>query len=95
VLGHRAEVFRSASAYLEWLGREAPDHGFLEIRTPGMDGVALLERIRERGLHFPVVALTGYPGDELAREVRDLGAPAGLTKSVSMDRLQVLLEVAA
>ena len=90
VLGHRAEVFKSASDCLEWLRGETPDVAFLDLRMPGMDGIALLERIRERGHRFPVFAITGYPGDELAREAQDLGAVAVLSKPVSMDLLQGL-----
>src|SRR6185369_12396800 len=88
VLGHRAAVFSSAADCLAWLDHETPDVAFLDLRMPGMDGVSLLEEIRQRGHHFPVYAITGYADESVAQEARDLGALAVVSKPVSIDQIQ-------
>ena len=94
ILGHEAEVFSSPSACLEWLETGSPDIALLDIRMPGIDGVSLLAEIREMGHTFPVVAITGYPGDKLVREVREMGAIAVAAKPVSMELLSGLVQLA-
>src|SRR3954449_3172642 len=94
ILGHEAEVFSSPSACLEWLETGSPDIALLDIRMPGIDGVSLLAEIREMGHTFPVVAITGYPGDALVREAREMGAVAVAAKPVTMELLSGLVQLA-
>lgn len=93
VLGHQPVIFTSASECLAWLEAESPDLALVDIRMPGLDGVALFEQIRTRGHQFPVVVVTGYPGDELAKEAAELGVLAVVGKPVSMDMLQRIVEL--
>lgn len=93
VMGHQAHVFSSPADCLAWLGTTPVDVAFLDMKMPGIDGVTLMEQIRLRGFRFPVVAITGYPADDMAREARELGALAVLTKPISMELLQGMVEV--
>ena len=55
-----------------------------DIAMPGMDGIALLKRIRQFDLDVPVVLMTGEPQLETAMEAIELGAFKYLAKPVPM-----------
>ncbi len=57
----------------------------LDLRMPGMDGLALLRAIKERWPECEVVVVTGYPSIESAKEAVRLGAYDYLMKPVVPD----------
>ena len=59
-----------------------------DINMPGMDGLTLLERIKQRFPNLPVMMVTAYGDDERRRRASDLGAAQFLTKPVDFDRLK-------
>jgi len=67
----------------------------LDVRMPGMSGMALLERLREQELPLPVIMLTGHADIEMAVRAMKLGAADFLTKPFSgqllLDRVQEVL----
>lgn len=85
VLQAEGAVLTTASSGEEALAKAVPGHFDLivsDIAMPGMDGYALLARLREAGLgEVPAIALTGFarPGDRkraLAAGFREhLGKP--------------------
>lgn len=54
----------------------------VDIRMPGMDGIALLREIKERWPESEVVVITGYPSIETAKEAVRLGAHNYLAKPI-------------
>lgn len=54
--------------------REPPDAVFLDIVMPGMDGIEVLRRIRERHPALPVIVLSGWASNDQAEAARRLGA---------------------
>jgi CheY-like chemotaxis protein len=62
-----------------------------DINTPGMDGLQLLEAIKERFPNIPVMMVTAYGDDERRRRASDLGAFEFLTKPVQFDALKAQL----
>jgi len=59
-----------------------------DINMPGMDGLTLLRKIKERHPDLPVMMVTAYGDDERRRRANDLGASEFLTKPVDFDRLK-------
>jgi DNA-binding response OmpR family regulator len=56
--GHEVIPAGSGEEGLEHIDARSPDAVILDIRLPGIDGFAVLERIRARGPRPPVVMLT-------------------------------------
>lgn len=64
-----------------------------DIAMPGLDGISLLNHIREHDLSVPVVLVTGTPSIETAARAVELGAARYLFKPV--DPVELLKNVAA
>ena len=58
--GHRVSIASSAEQGLGRMAADAPDVLFLDVRLPGMDGLAALEVIRGRYPALPVVIMTAH-----------------------------------
>ncbi len=58
-----------------------------DIDMPGMNGIALLERVRQRDLDVPVVFITGNPSVETAIKAMEHGAHRYLVKPVHSELL--------
>ena len=88
---YRVLLADSGARALEVLDEEAVELVLSDIRMPGMDGLALLHRIRARTPQPVVILLTAYGSIEQAVEAMRAGAYDFLTKPVSLDRLDILL----
>jgi CheY-like chemotaxis protein len=62
-----------------------------DINMPGMDGLELLRRIKERRPDMPVMMVTAYGDDERRRLADELGATEFLGKPVDFDLLKAQL----
>jgi signal transduction histidine kinase len=59
-----------------------------DIRLPGMTGLEIVRRARERGLDLPVVVMTGYSSLETAIQALSLGVDEFIIKPFAMDALR-------
>ena len=59
-----------------------------DINMPGMDGLELLGKIKQRRPDLPVMMVTAYGDDERRRRARELGAVEFITKPVDFDQLK-------
>ena len=59
--GCLVELAASGEEALELLERDTVDLVLLDIKMPGMDGVEVLRRVKERWKELPVVLCTAYP----------------------------------
>jgi len=64
------------------IAQTGPDAVLLDVRMPGMDGLAVLERIRERYANCAVVMLSGIEDPTLVRAALERGATAFVLKQV-------------
>jgi DNA-binding NarL/FixJ family response regulator len=67
---------------LALVGQTAPDAVLLDVRMPGMDGLTVLERLRDEYPSVAVVMLSGIDDPALVRGALDRGAAAFVLKHV-------------
>lgn len=93
-LGHSVVAAESAEAAHQLLQSQAFDLVISDINLPGMDGLELLRRVRERDLDLPVIFITGHPAIETAARAVEYGALRYLLKPVGSDLLAEVVEKA-
>jgi DNA-binding NtrC family response regulator len=79
------EVAWNGSEALQAMEQQAFDVVLLDLRMPGMDGMAVLKTIKQKWPNCEVVIITGYPCLETAKEAVRLGAYDYLAKPVGPD----------
>jgi len=65
-----------------------------DLKLPGMDGLALLQKLREEDKHTPVIVMSAFGTVENAVEAMKKGAVDFLPKPFSLDHLTVVVEKA-
>jgi FixJ family two-component response regulator len=83
VAGYTAESFDSAESFLESYNPKLPGCLVLDMHMPGLGGVQLIELLRDRNWHIPVVVVTGTGTVRLAVRTMQLGAVDFLEKPVA------------
>ena len=71
---YAAKTYASAEAFLAAHPGVPAGCAIIDIRMPGMDGIALLNRLRERGHALPVIVVTGHGDIPLAVQAMKAGA---------------------
>ncbi len=86
--GYRVVTCGNAAEALDVLSRVGPDLAFVDVMMPGMDGLALTERLeRKEGGGVPVVLVSGLSSDEARYEGHCRGARFFLTKPCETQKL--------
>jgi len=83
--GNYVDSFASAEEALALLGTESYDVALVDIKLPGMDGIALLRKIKEHDENAQVIIITGHGKS---------GAYDYLTKPCKLSELEVLVQKA-
>ncbi|MGF6767753.1 DNA-binding NtrC family response regulator [Paraburkholderia sp. GAS199] len=91
-LGHTARMAADGALALELLEREHINAVFLDLRMPGMDGLEVLRRLRERGHAPAVTVLTAHATASNTIEAMRLGAFDHLTKPIGRNDLAQVLQ---
>ncbi|MBP2435809.1 response regulator [Microbacterium amylolyticum] len=81
-----AEASDGAEA-LEKIAEVSPDVVLLDLRMPGMDGIATLEAMRAADITVPVLVLTTFDDAELVLGAMRAGARGYLLKDVTLEQL--------
>jgi len=72
---------------LELVAEQSPDVVLMDVRMPGMNGVAATREIRTRYPHVRVIVLTTFDNDEYVFEALRAGASGYLLKNADPDHL--------
>ena len=89
--GYAVSTAADGQEVLEVATKALPDLVLMDVRMPGLDGMAALERLKERDPHLPVIMLTAYGQVPDAVQAMKLGAEDYLLKPFLNE--QVLLAV--
>jgi DNA-binding NtrC family response regulator len=89
--GYTALTSPSAARALERLEDEPADVVLADVVMPEMDGIAFLQRLKQRSPGVPVVLMSGQGSVEAAVKATRLGALDFVEKPVSLERLLLTL----
>jgi two-component system, LuxR family, response regulator FixJ len=93
-VGLRVQTWPDPQAFLDSFDREAIGAIVLDVRMPGLGGIAVLERLVAHGVDQPVIMLTGHGTVELCRRAFKSGAAEFLEKPVHDEQLLEALQQA-
>ncbi len=93
-LGHSVSTAEDGESALEHLSQKSFDIVITDLIMPGMDGFALVKRIRRSYKHLLVFILTGHDSFTMARKALRLGADDFLIKPLDKDQLGITLNQA-
>jgi two-component system NtrC family response regulator len=85
--GYETFTANSGPEALEILENSDVDLVLTDMKMPGMDGIELLERIKEKDPDIPVIMMTAYGTVEAAVEAMQKGAYSYLLKPFDNERL--------
>jgi len=88
------EIFEAddGSVALERIQGDSFDLVIMDIRMPNVSGLEALDAIKTLRPEIPVVMMTAYWSDQIAREARKKGAFDYLPKPFDFDELQQTIE---
>ena len=95
ILREEGYACETAADGFKGLGRFAefePDLVLTDLKMPGMDGVELLGKVRERLPGLPVVVMTAFGAVDTAVLAMRSGASDYLTKPINTDELLIVIE---
>jgi DNA-binding NtrC family response regulator len=93
VLEPTYEVLQAADAQegLDLFRREGPHLVLLDVILPGMDGLAVLEKLQAEDRSIPVIMLTGTKAVKTAVDAMKLGAADYISKPFEIDELRIII----
>lgn len=74
--------------------KEKPEIVLTDIKMPGLDGLAVLQQIKEIDPHTAVIVITGHGDTALAEQAVALDAVDFINKPIKKDALDAALEKA-
>ena len=93
--GMESRSFERAEHLLEAIGQSTPDVLITDIRMPGMDGIALLERLSHTNPDLPIIVITAHTDLDHAVAAYQGGAFEYLPKPFDLDEAIELVRKAA
>ncbi len=84
--GYRVITASDGEEALRKVRKDRPDLITLDIRMPGMDGIEVLQRIREMDKDIPVIMSTAY--GEYRHDFNVWASDAYVTKTANLDELK-------
>ncbi len=90
--GFTVSQAKNGISTLKMLEQKMPDVLLLDIRMPDMDGLAVLQRMRDDGLEAPTIVMTAHGTSSTAIKSIQLGAYDYLMKPFELDKVLVTIQ---
>ena len=89
--GYQVSVAATGSEGMELFAKNSFNAVITDLRLPGIDGIEVLKRVKQKSEHTAVILMTAYGTVESAVEALKLGAYDYITKPFSPDHLLNIL----
>jgi FixJ family two-component response regulator len=87
--GFEVRTFRSGPALLDAVAELPVDCIVIDYKMPGMNGIDLASRLRERHIKAPIVMITGYPDESISERAAAVGVRHVVLKPHLEDSLMI------
>jgi FixJ family two-component response regulator len=95
-VGHEVRLFSSAPEFMQAARKDAPACLVLDVRLPGMSGLAFQQELTKAGIALPIIFITGHGDVPMSVRAMKAGAAEFLTKpfddQVLLDAIHAALE---
>jgi FixJ family two-component response regulator len=95
-VGHEVRLFASAPEFMQAVRKDVPGCLVLDVRLPGMSGLAFQEELAKAGIALPIIFITGHGDVPMSVRAMKAGAAEFLTKpfddQVFLDAVHAALE---
>ena len=92
--GYRVTAVNNGQSAISALEEDDFDVVVLDLKMPGMDGIATMKEIKKLEIFTEILVLTGHGSIDTAMEAVKLGAYDYLTKPCEVEELVIKLEEA-
>ena len=90
--GHFVQTTTNAKEGILKARQAQPNLIFLDLKMPGMDGIACLKKLRQVSKRSKIIVLTGFGTLKTAQEALKLGAYDYASKPFDLDLIRQLIE---
>ncbi len=91
-MGHEVVEAVNGREGLDAITREEPDIVITDLLMPELDGIGLLEGVKEKNIDIPVIVLSANVQDTVREQCIGLGAVEFFNKPPNKEELQKYLE---
>jgi DNA-binding response OmpR family regulator len=91
--GHHVRMAADGYDALVQVQDNPPDMVILDLQMPGLDGVSVIQRLKDLRYSGAMIALSGVPDEDRLRQMLELGAVDVLPKPVDLERLALEIEI--
>ena len=95
-VGHDVRLFSSAPEFMQAERNDAPGCLVLDVRLPGMSGLAFQQELTKAGVELPIIFITGHGDVPMSVRAMKAGAAEFLTKpfddQVLLDAIHAAIE---
>lgn len=89
--GYEVATVGDGEAAIEAIRESSPDIVLLDIRLPKVDGLSVLQRLREEADDVAIITMSGNADEDTARKSLELGAADFITKPFNLPYLETSL----
>lgn len=84
------QTFQAANGIqaLDIVDQHSPDLVLLDMKIPGMDGIEILKRMKQKDDGIRVIIMTAYGELDMIQEAKDLGALTHFAKPFDIDDIR-------
>jgi len=90
--GYKAETAEDGYKGLQKIEEVKPEMVLIDLKMPGISGMEVLEKVKDRDPHIIPIVITGYGTVESAVEAMKKGAYDFITKPFTPDELRVIVK---
>ncbi len=89
--GYKVLTAADGEAAIEAIRESRPDIVLLDIRLPKIDGLSVLQRLRDESDDVAIITMSGNADEDTARRSLELGAADFITKPFNLPYLETSL----